>query len=680
MLDAVSLNPPKDIAEKVQKEVDRAEFFLKSRKLRLSEEKKADIERELNQKYESWKKQTNGLRKRLTELNDLLEGVVQETNFPFEGASNITIHYAAATGRTFRAVVNKTMFQDPNVFLVRQFRGINDGDSQKLETFANYTFNTESNGLSVLKSGTVPLYRDGTMIFSGHWERRIERGNDVRTYDNAEKFMVDYPSAEDAGVSEEQYGLILDKFLVNEEMELRVDFSYDFIQYEGPEYEIIPFPKFVFFPSYSPSLSRMEGYGKYYYLSDNEIKQRGKRNHYYKDSVDRLMSSDEIGLKDYWTTSRNYIEGIQPQPEKEKRPYEMVDLVWRKDLDGDGVQEKYLVTYSPNKKILMSMEPYPIRRNIDMAVEFRFIRREDRFPGVSLLGSCQDLFNQLDVLHRHRNNIRQLVASPVFVANKKNKEDLDFGRFENIIKPGTAFWVDDISNGLKQLQLTNLDQPGNSLDEENLITRYVELSIGTTQGLSGKQTPDDPRAPMGKTIALLNQANQRMDDYIEEHSDSVPRVAELHVALYAQYGPTEGSRFSVGRDGKATEELVPKELLMAPGVKWGFPKRSVTFSPEYVMKRIGGLMAVYAQLLPLIMQKDAKAIEMWNRMVISSGEPDAEKLLIDTSQGQQIPAILQEILNSVGKPQTPGMPGNQPMPGIPAAQLGPGVINANSQV
>ena len=54
------------------------------------------------------------------------------------------------------------------------------------------------------------------------------------------------------------------------------------------------------------------------------------------------------------------------------------------------------------------------------------------------------------------------------------------------------------------------------------------------------------------------------------------------------------------------------------------------------MQRLGGLLHVYTGLLQLIMQGDPRAVEMWNRMVIASGEPDSEVLIIKPEEAQQM--------------------------------------------
>jgi hypothetical protein len=273
------------------------------------------------------------------------------------------------------------------------------------------------------------------------------------------------------------------------------------------------------------------------------------------------------------------------------------------------------------------------------------------------MGDTEDLFMFMDTIHNHRNNVRMLVTAPILLANKNQKEDIDLQRSESLIRPGVTFWVNDTEKSpIKQLALQNLDQPGNSQDEENIIVRYIELRTGTTQGLSGRENPSDPKAPMGKYLAQLNQANMRVDDFIDEFRKGFSALGELNCSLYYQYGP-DSVKWVVDRDGKAVQKEINRNLFATPNVKWYMRKRSTVFSPEMAMQRIGGLMQVYMQLFPLLQQQEPKAIEIWNRMVLASGEPDNDKFLMQAPQ----PGMM------------PGQPGMQPgMPGQPGQAGNPG--------
>lgn len=625
---------PANISEVIQKQLDRVRVVTKDRNLRRSPEKLKEIGEKIWKEYKLWEKQTAPNRRNLVALNELLEGVVDDTNFPFEGASNITISYASGMARTFKSTFNKTAYQDPDIFTAVSKNEELKGQLPSLEEAVNYSFHSECNGLDNLKQGTIPVLRDGTLIISGYWDRRIEKCSDCKSYKTFIDFSADFPTPESAGMTEQEYGEIADSFIINaDDNEIIANYQFDNILYDGPAYEIIPLARFIYYPTHVSQLRDLKLYGKEYLITKDKLLEEKKRKEFYPGMVDELIAKRPSGEKDAWSASKNFIERLSKNA-LEDPPFKLADIVWKEDLDGDDIPEKYLVTFSTEHKgIVLGFKNYHLRNNIDFCVDFRLSKREDRFLGQSLINEGLDKFNLLDSIHRNRNNVRMLTTSPIVLINNKYKEQLDFYRPENIVKPGTAYYVDDINAAMKQFQIFDLSKSGDSMDEEQQIVRYLEFCLGPTQAMSGKETEQDPRAPMGKTIALLQQANSRIDDYLDEFRRSLPELAKLHCALLAQFGPDQ-IKYNIEQDGKLQIKTVDKKIFFSNDIIWRSKRRSVTLSPEFAMQRLAGLMQTYAQLLPLLQANDPKGIELWNRMVVASGEPQKEKLMIQAQKLQ----------------------------------------------
>jgi hypothetical protein len=371
-------------------------------------------------------------------------------------------------------------------------------------------------------------------------------------------------------------------------------------------------------------------------LSPETLKLKQKRGEVYEAGANKVLNARKgTNGNDAWDKALGFVEGLALDEDPAERPVKFIDGVALFDLDGDGVAEKYEVWFAPEEEALLKLTPYRLRRNIDAHVPFRVVNRENRLDGVSLIGDCEDLFNQIDVLTRHRNNVRILTTSPVFLFNSKYKEQLDLGRSENVIRPGLTLWVDDPKSAGQQLPIQDLSTSNDNLDEQNLYMRHVEMVFGPSQGMSGQQTPGDSRAPGNKTIALLNQANGRIDDYLDEFMLSAPKLADLHAALLFQYqaGPT------LNFDDGGEAQQFPLEWLAQTGLRWGIKRRSVQLTPEFGLARLAQLEQVYTSLLPLLEMGNPIAIELWNRTVLQSGEPQADKLLIDEQGVQQLQQV-----------------------------------------
>lgn len=648
MLEVRALKAPQDIRDREEKAAERAELFLRQRLKRLSESQVDSIEKKLHTWHEAWKKQTEPQRRRLVKYAELLEGVVEDSNVPFEGASNVTLHYAAGMARSFRATFNKTAYQDEDLHyalftpeLEKKLSGQPEVIAALNEGF-NDSFSRECNGLRTLKEGTIACVRDGTLVVSGYWRREVRHVFDQRTYRSEEEFVKDYPDAKAAGLGPEEYQEILDRFLEageEEDKELVVEYEYDYVAKDEPEYRVGPWAKFVRYPTFARELSDCLFYGYEVKEAREEVKRKGRSGEYFKDGAKRALMGLAQDQPDAWDRSLGFVEGITMPTDRKDRPIRFVDGVVLLDLDGDGVHEKYLVRYAFEAKALLSLVPHRLRRGIDAAVIFRLVRRENRLDGVSLIGDCEDLFEQIDINVRHRNNVRTLTTSPIFFANKAYKEQWDLGRAENVVRPGVTYWVDDIDKAAKQMAVQDLSTTADNMDELQLYKQHVELVFGPTQGLSGQTAAGDKRAPGNKTIALLNQANGRIDDYLDEFFQSLPALADLHCALLYQY--QSGPNLTFTRGGKMMS--FPVAVLADPGLRWGAKRRSVQLTPEFALARQGMLQQLFQGLLPLLATQNPIAVELWNRQVLSSGEPQADKLLLSGENLQKVMQSMQAL-------------------------------------
>lgn len=642
MLEVKTLKAPKEVRDREEKAAQRAELFLKSRLKRLSPEQVRKIEKRLDTWYTGWKKQTETQRKRLVRYAELLEGVVEDSNVPFEGASNVTLHYAAGIARSFRATFNKTAYQDEDIHYALLSPELQKKMTQTPEILAalnegfNESFSRECNGLRTLKEGTIAAVRDGTLVVSGYWRREVRHGFDQRTYRSLEEFQKDYPKDD---LPESDQREVADFFLSHgddEAPELVVEYEYEYVYKDEPEYRVGPWAKFVRYPTFSRDLSDCQFYGYEVKESRDEVRRKRNSGEYYNDGAGRALAGITPEENDAWDRSLGYVEGIAPPTDRKDKAVRFVDGVCMMDLDNDGVSEKYMVRYDFESKALLSLVPHRLRRGIDAAVVFRMVRRENRLDGVSLIGDCEDLFNQIDTNVRHRTNVRTLTTSPIFIANKNYKEQIDLGRAENVIRPGVTYWVDDPKSAIQQLQVSDLSTTGDNMDELMLYKQHVELVFGPTQGLSGQTAAGDKRAPGNKTIALLNQANGRIDDYLDEFFLSLPGLAELHAALLYQY--SQGPNLSFVRGGKMLS--FPTQILADPGLRWGAKRRSVQLTPEFALARLGMLQQLFTQLLALLAANNPIAIEIWNRQVLASGEPNADKFLLS---GENLQAVQQSV-------------------------------------
>lgn len=652
MVEVKNLPPPKDVRDGDVKAAKRVDQLVRGRLQKLSEDQIERLQKHVKKLLKNARKESEPLRKKLVRYSDLLEGIVEETNFPFEGASNVTLRAAAGLARTFEANFNPALYADTELFAPDLDPGA--AEALKLDAAAltrlqegfNHAFSRRYNGLKTIKTGTIPAFRDGTFLMNGSWERIVERVNDQRTYRSYQEFVADYGEIDPqtgsvspiVGLPREAFLDAADFFLVEgKDAELIVRFSHNHVKFDGIEWRQLLRTKFLIYPTTSLRLDRADLYGAMYDMPKDELKRRAKKGEFYADQVEKAIKRRGSPQVDAWDKQRLYVEGFAA-PDADAAPLRMGSFVVRFDLDRDGVVELHHVTVCTEGEDLrvVACRPYDLRHNVPDVVPFRLSGRDHAFDGISFVGDGEDMFNQIDTLFRHDNNVMMLTTSPIFMINESLKETMDLGRAECVIRPGVSYWVPDIEKAAKQLPVADVAAAtGDNNTKLSIISRFLEMLIGVSQGESGETSPSDPRAPAAKTTLLLMQAGKRTDRCLDEWCESLPDLARLQATLLYQYSGESDYKFT---DMKGQDASFPIKLLADPRLRWTARRRSVTLTPEFAMTRLQTLFAVYAQMRPLLMQGDAIAMEIWNRTVRNSGEPQAEKFLMDQAQAPEMAA------------------------------------------
>jgi len=653
-MNEISLKPP---AGTVQDKSKRMNFDAAT-KSPLSADKMADLEKQVKLALEDSKTNTTTMRRRLNSLNDMLEGVAQEVDYPFPNASNIDVKMAIGTARTLRSTMVRALFPDPDrAFTVSIAKDEMRGDANTIEDAFNWKAGHENNLIEALKDAVIPIFRDGTAFLQGIWERASHKVIDYKSYLTPEEFLVDYPDPEAAGVSGEKFTEIL-SHLTEPDTSLDASFETEMVKKDSAEFSIVSLARFFWYPLSAKSMDDCEIYGVRMEESEAVMKRKKKTKEYDADAVEDVISQVKDGTPaDMWDRSRDFIEGISRQNESTKRKdFENFRLVMTMDLDGDDIPEKYMGVFNLAKGRFLNFGRYKIRHNIDFLVPLRFIRRDDRLLGPSLLYDGMDMFQEINDLHRSRMNNRSITDTAGFIAENDLKDNVEEALTN--WRPGVIIWVPKgRMSSVQQQQFNNRSNTQNSLDEENGLRGYVEFIIGPTQGLSGQETKGDSSAPATKHLSKIRQAGFRVDDYIDEFKRSFPHIGKLALALYFQYGGMKLAYQSKNPEGVTGESEADRALFGAEGLTLGLNARSVIMSPEFEMERIMALMQAAGGAIADPMQKIRIMGELWDRFVAASRAQDPEKLKIQALGG--IPGL-------------PGLPGAVGAP-VPGAGPGPSV-------
>lgn len=637
----LSLTKPPEELQDSQEQVEEISDRFKRRAIQLDDNMRERLERQIYYELQDWKDSRASLKVKLRELNDLYEGVVKVTDFPWPGASHLHVPIPKIKAREIKSTINRNTMR-PSPFLMVKYAGPDALYSSSrdlvniLEDFTEDKIKNDTNIHQTLKDAIIPTIRDGTCPVQIIWETEWERVTDYKIYETPRDFLSDYASAEDAGVSSKQFSKILQQLSQNKRYE--VQYEYDVAKYDGPKAYIVPLIDFVHWPVFETELSNCLTHGKRIWYKDYDIEKFQQIGKFDKEIADLVLKSpgdkhDDESL----TISRDVIEGITRSPYKAwvAREYECYELVHKADLDGDGVKEKYLVYYHWRTKKILRIEKYPIRKGSLTYFPLRLIKRDNRLLGMSLIEDIADLSNEIDILHRMRINSRTITHVPAFKAKSTEKGNFDPARPQYRFQPGVTFWLQDIKD-IEQFDIKPVDLSG-SIEEENFLFQIVNLVTGSDSGLSGASNPLDPRAPARKQQEMLRMSSNRIDDYVEALLGPFAQIGQFVLDLYYQYGPDRIKYYVSNEDGDLIQQEIDRSTLYNPNVKFQVNGTSVFANPEMEFDRVQQIYAILAQD-PVTAQDPDVRREILTRVLDTSRIKDYKNLLPNMAKVSQVSA------------------------------------------
>ena len=629
--------PPTELDES-QNQIQEVANRFQRREITLTEDQRQKLEAELAAMIDSWKDDRSTLIDKLKEQNDLYEGVTVQTDFPWEGASHLHVPMPKIKAREIKSAISRSVMR-PIPFLQANYAGPDELYDQSadfvndLEDFVEDKIKNTTNVHQVLNDSIIPIIRDGTCPIQIIWETEWETVFDFKTYQDQEEFLKDYPTATEAKVSESTFEKILEQLGRGEPYEIM--YEYDVATYDGPKAYLVPLIHFVHYPVYAPDLQDTVLHGKQIWYSDSKLYQLQKMKKFNNEELlTELMNGAGDQRDETWTQNRDETEGITRNgaDRKKAKEFEFYELCYTTSLTEDdeknGTRRKYLIYYHHPTKKVHRIEPYPIRKGRSTYFILRFIRRDNRLLGMSLIDDIADLSQEIDIIHRQRINSRTITHVPSFKAKIGAKGKFDPGNSEFRFRPGIVFWLQNLDD-VDQFNINPVDLSG-SVDDELLLFNLVDQVTGSISGQSGQANPIDSRAPARKEALLLRQSTNRLDDYAGEMIPTFGKIGQHIIDLYYQYGPARIQFYSSVQDGIIVSDEIDRSKLFNPNVMFQVNGTSVFSSPDEEFNRMAEVYQIIAQD-PITAQNPRIRRDALERLLRFSRMQD-EKVFIPTDE------------------------------------------------
>lgn len=516
----------------------KSELFPFKREIQLTEKQKQSVTDDLDRLYLDWDSNAGQLRSQLLRWVNNSEGISEPTDFPWPGSSTL---YKPMT-ETRMNIVHAFWMSILRPKVGQLFNCVTDKlwDKEEVQLAQDLTqyFNNERafNRMylqSASESFTASM-RDGTVGRSLDWERKVEKRWEIVTYKTSDEFLAKNPAPESLGMSEESYTKILEK--LSSGIPVALDEEYNVVTKNMPVIDTEEIKDLVIYPMTVSRQDRTKLLGKRFWLRASELNQRAEDGLYDKEAVKKVIESTPVeDQRDTVSNFQDSIEGIS-QPTV-KSDYCLIQCRYYFDYDGDGIEEKMLITFEVNSKTLLQCDKYPFYHNNDFIKLSRFKRRPKRILGRGVCQMLDDVNTEANIQARFRVNSMAIINAPHFKADETLKSRLDPNRPENRIRPGGIWWLP--KNSMKDVE--SLVQDGKNMGdlfrEEVFLNQTADNLLGASELRSGRETPNDPRAPAAKTQLLLQQSSQRLDDFIFDAILVENEILDDALKLYYQFGP-----------------------------------------------------------------------------------------------------------------------------------------------
>jgi len=423
---------------------------------------------------------------------------------------------------------------------------------------------------------------------------------------------------------------------------------------QGPQYRLVDLRDFVFLPGHARDESEVWGRVKRFYRRLPEIQARAKEGIYR--NVDKLSEvSDRSG------TQFEMRDGQQIAPQVgnaiEKELFEAQVLL---DLDEDGIEEYYIVTYSIQHRQILRCVHDDI--GLPRYLSFTPFPRSDSVYGYSYV-------QKLITLAEEHTALRNMIADRSALATNApilRVQGALWDPTEQRFGVGAVIDVRD-KNELTAMQIP--DVPASVIQREQAILQAKERVSGQNDVALGS-TPEVGRT-LGEIQIRTEQSFVRMDEAIRNVQETMEDLGQIRHVLWVralEADPAGGIEPPKGfiQSLALRDQTMPGDLITADQLKgtFRFKPRGSTDAADLNREQQNynawlQTMAHLAQLFPPVMA-------LFSR-------PEAVRALIE--QGLRVNRVRdrQAFLPPVGQVKTmlqPPMPGLGMPPGMPGAAPG----------
>jgi len=456
-----------------------------------------------------------GLEAKWQKEKDLYEGIVEPSDYPWEGSANYHIPVTASLIDILSIKAKKQAIMPEPMVILEPQETLTDADKKVVDLIKDRENKLEiylRHNVDIDKIYT-PLFRNAAMNGVGILKICYENEQEERKYydvytptkEDITRYLKDYADKLEDEKVKEQFNLLQSgetiRVIKSEAVEI----------YNGVKVYRVPIEDFYVRPSIR-ELRRHRVIAEKFTFSWQDIEARALSGFWDRDKVEVLK---EKYPDDYY-----------------KRSYDFFEAIVKCDVKEQGKFYKYVIVYHPDSKVIVRAIYFPYDHNRVYYVPYYIKPRDDSFYGYSISDRLKDLNKMIDNLWNITFNTSSIAHAPVIMTDNPSLDltTRNWGPLSVLTKPKGS------SIDVLKLDMPQMDTMG--LFEWSI--KLSEMSTGISATLmSGGELSRDPRAPAAKTAMLLRESNIIIEDAITELQQGTQELALQVESLCAQYGLIE---------------------------------------------------------------------------------------------------------------------------------------------
>lgn len=615
------------------------------RAISLDDDQKTYVKKVLKNCWNEWQQNTVLLRQKLRRANDLMEGIKEPKTFPWQDCSDLHMPIIEIHITILHSIVSSTVLEnDPVCYVKTLVDGIGEKVDTDIEQFLHWTCRIQLNIDSAHSDIYWKVYQDGLCVGDLDWVEEFDRRFEVRTYESTNDFERDFPTPQDAGLSQESYANHLLDIVSKGRIQVKIEEI--FTKYRGPRLRVVELKDLIVIPTTSPTFEYAMFVGDAFVQRADYFRKLARQDWFDKDEVRKMLQFPGLSdSPDDISQQQDRIEGVAKNRVTQADEYYAMQGILKINLneaykshddyeDDFETEQMYLVVYHKDSDSLLRIEEYPYFHGRIKYIPYRFKKRVNRLIGQSIYDQLVDINDEIDTQHNQRIDSRTITTVPSFI--KLATADFDPTRKDQRFYPGVTFKVNNF-NEVKQFDIRQTDL-GESMAEEQNLMYLADLRTGASQlGRTGQGGKNDPRAPAKKIMAQIQQSNQRVDDHIRELKIGTAECFTQVLELYYQFA---GPMITFIRKDPDTQAFVKQSIartkLRTRNTFIEVARTSTTDNPSMLVQKY---LTLY-QLLsndPLIGGNIIRRRELIFRLLKGLREPNMDKLV------PSIPDLLKEL-------------------------------------